>query len=168
MRRADKLLRLIFISALLVSFAHLVFADGNSDGVISRPVIEYSSGDLRDPFSDLFQLAVEKEKKEKEEQDIQVPLVGSADPEKSMPSLEKFKVQGVIWGGKFPQAIINNKILGTGDLIDGAEIVSIEKKGITLSFSGRLANLPTPGNAEVSEKVVSKKVVSEKVDKEEK
>lgn len=152
MRRADKLLRLIFIITLLVSFAHLVFADSNSDGVIPRPVIEYSSGDLRDPFSDLFQLAIEKEKKEKEGQYIQVSLVGT-DPEKPMPSLEKFKVQGVIWGGKFPQAIINNKILGVGDLLDGAEIVNIEKKGISLSFAGRIAILATPGNTEIPEKV---------------
>jgi hypothetical protein len=68
------------------------------------------------------------------------------------PNLDNFKVQGVIWGGNFPQAIINNKILRVGDLIDGAEIASIEKEGITLNFAGRLANLATPGNAPVLRK----------------
>ena len=151
MIRADKLLKVItkgnfLVLVLLLSFAHIVFADSNNDGVILRPVIVYSSGDLRDPFSDLFQLA-----KEKEGQSIQ-ETEGSIAQEEPMPSLKNFKVQGVIWGGRFPQAIINNKILGIGDLIEGFEIVNIEKKGITLSFAGRIANLTAPGNIPVSAK----------------
>ena len=136
---------------LLVSFAHIVLADDNSDGVISRPEIEYSSGDLRDPFRDLFELEMLKAKKEKEEQNIQEP-VDSTEPQKPLPSLDKIKVQGVMWGGKFPQAIINNKILGVGDSVEGGVIVSIEKKGITLNFSGRIAILDIPGSASTLKK----------------
>jgi hypothetical protein len=150
MRRTDRLFGAILI--LLAGFASLLFAEGNNDGVISRPVIEYTSGDLRDPFSDLFQLAAEKEKKEKEEQKIQSPLE-NIEPEKPLPSLDKFKVQGLIWGGKFPQAIINNKVLGVGDSIEGVEIVNIDKKGITLDFAGRKAVLANPGSTSISEKV---------------
>ena len=142
-----------FVLIILIGLVHIVFAeDSNSERLISRPVIEYSSGDLRDPFADLFQLAIKKEQKEKDEQNIQV-LEESIDPEKSMLDLGKFKVQGVIWGGNFPQVIINNKILGIGDLIDKAEIVSIETKGITLNLAGRMVNLPTPGNAPVLKKM---------------
>ncbi len=108
-------------------------------------MIEYTSGDLRDPFGDLFQLAEEKAKKEKESQIIQNPLENIV-PDKPLPSLDNFKVQGVIWGGKFPQAIINNKVLGVGDSIEGVEIVEIDKKGITLNFAGRTATLAAPGN----------------------
>ena len=147
MKKADKLLILFLI--LLVSRAPMIFADSPSDGVIARPVIEYSSGDLRDPFSDLVQLAAEKEKKEKAEQTIQAPQE-TTELQKPMPTLDKLKVQGVIWGGRFPQVIINNKILGIGDLIEGFEIVSIDKKGITLNFAGRVVNLATPGNAPIS------------------
>jgi len=149
MKKTDKLLILFLM--LLVSCASIVFADGNSDGVISRPVIEYSSGDLRDPFGDLLQLAAEKEKKEKAEQNIQTPQE-TIEPEKPMPTLDKIKVQGLIWGGRFPQVVINNKILGIGDSIEGFEIVSIDKKGIALSFSGRVVNLAIPGNAPASVK----------------
>jgi len=134
------------VLVLLLSFAHIVFADNNNDGVVLRPVIEYSSEDLRDPFSNLFQLA-----KEKKEQSIQASQE-SIDPQRPKPNLENFKVQGVIWGSKFPQAIINNKILGVGDLIDGVEIVSIEKKGVALSFGGMVANLAAPGNTDILEK----------------
>lgn len=133
------------ILILLAGLANMVFADSNNDGVISRPVIEYTSGDLRDPFSDLFQLAEEKAKKEKEAQIVQAPLENIV-PDKPLPSLDNFKVQGVIWGGKFPQAIINNKVLGVGDSIEGVEIIKIDKKGITLNFAGRTATLAAPGN----------------------
>jgi len=139
MRRADKLLKLIFILTLLISSAHIVFAENNDDGIILRPVIVYNSGDLRNPFSNLFQLS-----KEKEEQSIQAPKE-IIEPQVPMPSLENFKVQGAIWGGKFPQVIINNKMLKIGDLIDDFEIVNIEKKGITLSFNGMIANLNFTG-----------------------
>ncbi len=152
MGRTDKLLKSILILVLLLSFAHMLFADSNNDGVILRPVIEYSSGDLRDPFGDLFQLAIEREKKRKEES-IQAPQE-TVEPEKPLPSLDKFQVQGVVWGGKFPQAIINNKIFGVGDSIEGVEITSIDKKGVTLNFAGRMATLVTPGNAPVLKKGV--------------
>ncbi len=144
MTKADKLLILILL--LLVSFAHIAFAEGDNDGVILRPVVEYSSGNLRDPFNNLFQLY-----KEKNAQNIQVPQESAAQ-ERAVPSLGNFKVQGVIWGGKFPQAIINNKLLKVGDSIDGFEIVDIEKEGISLSFAGTIVNLSAPGNAPVLDK----------------
>jgi len=145
MRKTDKLL--IFALMLLVSCASIVFADSNNDGVISRPVIEYSSGDLRDPFGDLLKLVVEKEKKEKADETAQAPQETVEPQQQPMPSLDKLKVQGVVWGGKIPQVIINNKILGIGDLIEGFTISGIDKKGITLNFAGRMVNLATPGNA---------------------
>ncbi|MFA6129904.1 MAG: hypothetical protein WC731_02850 [Candidatus Omnitrophota bacterium] len=143
MRRTDKFLWFILLFA--AGFAPIVFADSNPDGVISRPVMEYTSGDLRDPFGDLLQSAIEKEKKEKEEKAAQEPPE-DANSEKSAIDLGQFKVQGVILGSKTSQVIINNKILGVGDTINGAEIVSIEKKGITLNLGGRTANLAAPGN----------------------
>jgi hypothetical protein len=151
MKKVDKLQSVILILVLMANFTYIVFAQDDNQGVILRPVIEYTSGDLRDPFSDLFQLNAEKERKEKIEQDVLTPEE-VVEPQKPLPSLDKLKVQGVIWGGRFPQVIINNKILGIGDSIEEIEIVGIEKKGITLSFAGRTVILPTPGNAPVSKK----------------
>ena len=141
MRALEKLSWTIFTLMLLLSFTHIVFAQSNSDGVILRPVVEYTSEDLRDPFSNLFQL-----NKEKKDQNIQVPQE-SIEQEQPLPDLGNFKVQGIIWGGNFPQAVINNKILKVGDLIDGGQIASIEKKGITLNYAGRMVNLEM-GNKE--------------------
>ncbi|MDD5561852.1 MAG: hypothetical protein PHT50_06995 [Candidatus Omnitrophica bacterium] len=146
MKRACKLSSLILTLMLLSGSAHIACAEeSNNEGLISRPVIEYSSGDLRDPFGDLLQLAIEKEQQEKEEKSKQQPRE-EANPQKSMINLDQFKVQGVVWGGRLPLVIINNKILGVGDSIDGAKIVNIDKKGVTLNLAGEKINLPAPGN----------------------
>ena len=58
MRRLNNLI--VFILMFVLSFAQLVLADSDNAGLISRPLLEYSAGNLRDPFVDLLQLAREK------------------------------------------------------------------------------------------------------------
>ena len=103
-------------------------------GVIVRPVVEYKSGTLRDPFSTYF---VKEEPKQISQED--------ANSVKAELDIGKLKVQGIIWGVKNPQVIINDQVLTIGSLIEGAEILSIEKKGVTLSFNGEVLDLISPG-----------------------
>lgn len=86
---------------------------------------EYKAEDLKDPF----QSYAEKEgaplgKKEEEAEISKEPL----------PALT---VQGVIWGGNLPQAIINNKVVKIGDTQEGVSIVDINKNGVIVFFKGR-------------------------------
>lgn len=150
MKKIPVFLITMFVLMLLAGGYSSVLAE-NGDGVISRPIIGYSSGDLRDPFRDLLQVAEENEKKKKEIQDFESPGE-EAEPAMPMPSLDKFKVQGIMWGGRFPQAIVNNKVVIIGDMIEGLKVVNIEKKGVTLSFSGKTALLSAPGVTHLSEK----------------
>jgi hypothetical protein len=102
-------------------------------GIVVRPRAEFKGDDLRDPFRDYF------------EEDItpgQVPGQGPAQaPEEKMPSL---KVQGIIRGGKFSQAIVNNKIVKIGDTIEGARVISIEKDGVTVFFGHKSYTISSP------------------------
>lgn len=110
--------------------------EGVAEEIVVRPKIEYKSSQLRDPF-------VSALIKEKKVQDLQ-----KQKPEeltKPKINLESFKVQGVIWGAKITQAIINNKVLVVGDSLDGAKVVSIDKKGVVLDFSGEIIILSAPG-----------------------
>lgn len=103
---------------------------------IVRPKVEYNAEDLSDPFRGII---IEETPPSGEEQALEVtPQI--------LPSLD---VQGVIWGGRFPQAIINNKVVKIGDTIEGAVVISIDKDGITVLFAGRQYNLgpPTGGTA---------------------
>ena len=117
-----------------MNFPHIVLAEGNiMNGVISRPVVEYKSGALRDPFRPLTEKKENKVSQEKEGKKVDLIQPGS--------DLGNLKVQGIIWGGRFPQAIINDRVWTVGDVIEGAEILSIDEKGITLSSGGAAHNL---------------------------
>ena len=113
-----------------MNFTCIVLAEGNSAGqLINRPQVKYESGQLRDPFQPTWITAGK------------LPV----DLAQSKLDFSALVVQGIIWGGRVPQAIINNKVLAEGDLIDGAKIFKIDKSGITLSVSGGVINLLAPG-----------------------
>ena len=46
------------------------------------------------------------------------------------------KLDGMVWGELNPQAIIDGEVLGVGDKIKGAKIVSITRKGVKLDYNG--------------------------------
>lgn len=134
-KRVNKYIAFIFFLAGGINFAHIVLAQEKiTDEGILRPVVEYKSGKLRDPFQPVI---TPEEKK--------VTLDKKADLKQPGFDFGKLKVQGIIWGGRIPQAIINDKVLTVGDTIEGAEILKIDKKGITLSSAGALNNLTVSG-----------------------
>ena len=46
-------------------------------------------------------------------------------------------LQGMVWGGPNPAAIINNEVYGIGSLVGGGTITAITSEGVTLNFGGR-------------------------------
>ncbi len=112
----------------------IALAEDAAGAVPVRPVMEYKSDKLRDPFKNYLT----EEKPEPLPQETAVV-------EKPQLDLNKFTVTGIIWGVRVPQAIINGRVLTIGDKLEGAEIISIEKKGITVSFGGVIFDLPSPG-----------------------
>ena len=103
--------------------------------VIVRPNVEYKAEGLRDPF----QGPIRKETGEEPGKITETPP----------PSLT---VQGIIWGGRFPQAIINNKVVKVGDTIEGVRITDINKDGITIFYEDRQYNLSSPAAGAVPKK----------------
>jgi hypothetical protein len=94
-----------------------------------REKVEYKAEGLKDPFRSPFMKAAVK--------------AGGATgtSQKKTPPL---KVQGIIWGGKFNQAIINNKVVKIGDTVEGARVINIDKHGITVFFEGEQYTLLSP------------------------
>ncbi len=97
-----------------------------------RPAVQYKSQDQRDPFKGIT-------KDDFREKQGSATIVTPED--KPLPALT---VQGIIWGAKFPQAIINNKVVKVGDMLQGVKILSIDKNGITVLFDGRQVTLSAP------------------------
>ena len=81
--------------------------------------VKYTSQDLPDPFKSPF---------EREE------AVGEPTVTVGLPHLE---VQGMVWGSKIPQAIINNTVVTVGEAIEGAEIIDIRKEGVYVLYEER-------------------------------
>ena len=137
MKRIPSLMLFLTILAAGISLGNIVSAKEDASNIIvERTQIKYQSGQLRDPFATCLVRVVKKEESQQAVKDqLAAPII----------DLDTFKVEGIIWGGKMPQAIINDKVLAVGDTINGAQILSIDKKGITLNFSGQIVNLSSPG-----------------------
>lgn len=95
-----------------------------------KAAVEYKAENLRDPF--MGYLPKPKDLGTGPGKDRE-PVIA---PPQIRP-LPPLTIQGIIWGGKFPQAIINNKVVKTGDFIDEVKIIEINKEGITVSFDNR-------------------------------
>lgn len=50
--------------------------------------------------------------------------------------LKDLKVSGVIWDTPMPQAIISDKVVKIGDVINGSTIILIDKKGVEITHNG--------------------------------
>ncbi|MBN1587861.1 MAG: hypothetical protein JW937_10615 [Candidatus Omnitrophica bacterium] len=48
----------------------------------------------------------------------------------------KVTVQGLLWGSARPQAIIDNRIVEPGDSVAGAEVLAIDRSGVTVIYRG--------------------------------
>lgn len=103
--------------------------------VFDRPKLEYNAYNLKDPFEDFLMRQKQKEEASKQ--------VGG---EQGLRALDNLNVKGVIWGGLIPQAIINDKVVKVGDVIEGAEIIDISKEGVMLIFNKRMYKLASPAS----------------------
>lgn len=117
------------------------FAVAAEPEILTRPKIEYQAQNFRDPFE-----AYRKD----------APLPSSVSvlpaPEEKVLPLPDLTIQGAIWGGSLPQAIINNRVLKLEEVIEPPKVVKIEKEGITVLYSGRQYNLSLPGQMSLGEK----------------
>lgn len=108
-----------------------------------RPKIEYVTEAAKEPFLDYFT------KKEPVTQ-VTVETEGAAavapEEPKPKPSLPSLTVQGIIWGGSVPCAIINNKVVKQGDSIKEVKLIKIEKERIEVLYQGWNYSLSSPAN----------------------
>ena len=144
MSREYKLILFVFFLCRLMDSCPVVFAqqEGEVDAIANRPQVEYKSGGLRDPF----QTYIIGEKK------VNAPAQSAADLAQLETKFNELKVQGIIWGTKMSQAIINNEVYTVGDKIEGAEILSIDNKGVNLSSAAGTVKLAAPGQANILNK----------------
>jgi len=89
----------------------------------------YTASDLRDPLQSLL-----PEPRKPEATRPQESHTVSARAPSPPPSL---RLEGVVWGGAEPKAIIGQGVYGVGAVVEGATIKSIGRDGITVEFQGQ-------------------------------
>ncbi len=107
-------------------------------GIVTREVEDYKGEGVRDPFKDYFDT-------------MPPPQEDMGNLSASSQGLPPLQVQGIILGARLKQAIVNNKIVKVGDTVEGVQITTIEKDGVTVFFGNRSYNLSSPAAATLQE-----------------
>jgi|GEM_PF-854326 len=83
-------------------------------------------------------MEVQPVKKEpvKKIESIEAPPQKTVTQPKPKPTIPTIKLQGIIWGTDRPQAIIGNKVVGIGDIVQGAKLESIQRDGADFTIEG--------------------------------
>ena len=97
--------------------------------IIQRPNVEYSADTFRDPFKSAL---------------AEADTSAAQQTEGSPSQLPALSVQGLIWGGSFPQAIINSRVVRVGDELEGVKITDIGKDGVSVLYGLNTYKLNPP------------------------
>jgi len=134
----------LLISCFLLPPEAVNAAEDKPAGIALPVGVKYSAEKLRDPFE---------------------PYVKKKEPMLSTQQLTKqedFKppsmtIQGISWGGRYPQAIVNNKVVRVGDTVSDAVVVEIRRDGIVFSFKNRQFGVMAPALDPASQKTKTSK-----------
>lgn len=88
----------------------------------------YTAHELRDPMRNT--LPVAQAQAVQPEAQLSQSAAHGEQPKPPRPALQ---IQGIVWGGSAPKAIINGRIYGVNDLVDTRRIVAIEQGGVTVA-----------------------------------
>jgi hypothetical protein len=102
------------------------------EAAFERPVMEYRSSQLKDPFESYIEETKPDDSKPEEPVSYTPPVLS---------------LQGIVWGGKFPLAIINNKVVKAGNIIAEAKVLEISEGGVLVFFKGRQYEFAAPAAA---------------------
>jgi len=107
------------------------------DEVLPNASKYYTAGMLRDPLKSFLPQPPTSRDAARSQigtPDVSAPPVGPAMPKPlQRPTLN---IQGLIWGGPRPQAIINNHVYSVDDTVAGGTITSISPRGVELDYHG--------------------------------
>src|SRR3989338_6373803 len=86
----------------------------------------YTAFELRDPLKSLLPKPAELAQ-------VEAGLAAAVPP----PLPPKLHVEGLLWGSPEPQAIIDGRLYGVHDDVNGATILAIDQSGVTIEHLGK-------------------------------
>jgi hypothetical protein len=92
-------------------------------------------------------VVIEKEKEEQEKKSTRNPNETKDTKEIKTEEVaidkSQYVIQGIVWGGTNPVAIISGEVVGKGDIILGAKVVEIQKEKVILSIGSQKFQIET-------------------------
>lgn len=88
----------------------------------------YTAYELRDPLQSLLP--------ESHQPGLSSPTGSAQVSASKVPTPPSLVLEGVVWGGPEPQAIIDGAVYGVGDVVQGVLITAIGRTGMTVDFQG--------------------------------
>ena len=98
---------------------------------VPQPVAAYTAFDVRDPLKSLLPKPVPSMSAGSE-----LAAERASTEAFSSPPLQ-LHVEGLLWGGAEPKAIINGRLYGVHDDVNGGKIVAIDRTGVTVERFGK-------------------------------
>ncbi len=115
----------------LFIFAQQKGANNKEKGIIP---VDYTGAQYRDPLE--LPMELRTPIKPVVETAAQPTLKIEREIEREI-VLPTFTIQGIVWGGVKPQALINQGLCEKGDIIKGAKIADITKEGVTFVYKNK-------------------------------
>ncbi|MFQ5680607.1 MAG: hypothetical protein ACE5GG_00920 [Candidatus Omnitrophota bacterium] len=117
------------LCAILIFFRG-VFADTKQSRSSGKVV--YTAGKYFDPFSDWLPREIKENP----------VVIKQRHRAKRQPAeniiLPNFSLEGIVWGGGFPQVIIDGLVLKEGEKIEGAEVLEITKSKVKMLYKNKI------------------------------
>ena len=108
--------------------------------------VRYTAGALRDPMNSYLPGESDEAPVAGGPVSILPPPDGTPQAP-SAPQPPAVTLRGILWGGREPQAIIEEDAYGLGDTVQGGRIVSIDAEGVVIELEGHRFRLTLDGAA---------------------
>ena len=129
-------------SSLPAVYAALSLAAGPPPAASPPDTSRYTAGLLRDPLKSMLPKLPSPPSARSQSGTATTDrhTVPAKPVRSSLPS--SLTIQGLVWGGPRPQAIINGRVYSVGDTVSGGKIISINRDGVRLDYDGVPAFFP--------------------------
>ncbi|HEX9564656.1 MAG TPA: hypothetical protein VF981_11820 [Gemmatimonadaceae bacterium] len=130
----------------LASLRGMMIPEGSEAGLDARETPHeprYTAHELRDPFESLLPSAIRAAQAAPQPVMPGVPIDAGMGQTAVEPAVQfpEIAVQGMLWGGPVPVAVIDGGVYQVGDTVSGARITAIERAGVTMEYQGVTALL---------------------------
>ena len=97
----------------------------------------YRAQQLRDPLESLIPRPMEQPSTQPTVQPATQSTARPTSPAEAGVAPPTLEVQGIVWGGAAPKAVIDDHVYGIHDVVKGGKILAIDRQGVTIEYQGQ-------------------------------